>query len=212
MGIPLTFTVVFYLALLEPKLLTHGEWVMGTLTLIYVVISFFGLRAIKKQADIALSNTNALMSSERAWVIVDLGWPNGAEQGTLGTSVSFGVESWSVFVVITCRNQGRTPAWIVERRMGLLSTPDIPDMPPLDSAKILQTQRETLLVGGPEYSNTEIVETKKQIVDEEGRIVFGVVKYLDIYGKIRETTFGYRVSKYFRLHRLADHPEYNKHT
>jgi hypothetical protein len=38
----------------EPKpFLTHGEWVMGILTLIYVGITFFGLRAINRQAGIA---------------------------------------------------------------------------------------------------------------------------------------------------------------
>jgi len=64
----------------EPKpFLTHGEWVMGILTLIYVGITFFGLRAINRQAGIAQEaaeaaskNALALMNSERAWVVVNV--------------------------------------------------------------------------------------------------------------------------------------------
>jgi hypothetical protein len=52
--------------------LTHGEWVMAILTTIYVGISYFGLRAIKKQADIAQLNAQALIDAERAWIDIDL--------------------------------------------------------------------------------------------------------------------------------------------
>jgi hypothetical protein len=52
--------------------LTHGEWVMAILTAIYVGISYFGLRAIKQQADIAQSTADAIVDAERAWIDIDL--------------------------------------------------------------------------------------------------------------------------------------------
>src|SRR5258708_25095899 len=71
----------------QPELnpfLSHGEWVTGSLTAFYVLISYFSFRAIKRQANIpqqaatatrnaataAERNTEALSSIERPWLLV----------------------------------------------------------------------------------------------------------------------------------------------
>jgi len=42
-------------------------------------------------------------------------------------------------------------------------------------------------------------------------VVYGVVKYRDIFDKRRETTFAYRILN-GELRRLEGYPEYNKNT
>src|SRR5437762_1999903 len=72
---------------IKPELkpfLTHGEWVIGSLTAIYVLISYFSFTAIKRQAHIAEQaataakdaaraaerNTDALINIERPFLLV----------------------------------------------------------------------------------------------------------------------------------------------
>lgn len=43
-------------------------------------------------------------------------------------------------------------------------------------------------------------------------VVYGIVKYRDIFDKLRETTFGYRITPSRELVRLEGKGEYNKYT
>jgi hypothetical protein len=190
-----------------------------TATIVGVVGGFIGIGILvwqavltRRSANAAKDAADAVMNSERAWLIVDLSWKDGRRQGIIGESISFGVQTWSVFVVVTSRNFGRTPAWITERRIGVLSSREpIPQNPPLGNAKVLASTSDTILVGEPGYSTEEGVASSERIADESGRVIYGVVKYRDIYGKERETTFGYRVTKNYYLERLSGFPQYNKH-
>ena len=46
--------------------------------------------------------------------------------------------------------------------------------------------------------------------DRKQAIVHGLIRYRDIFGKDRWTTYGFYVSRTGRLERMADFPEYNK--
>lgn len=187
----------------QPKI---TDWLMVGLTVAYVFVSILIFFAVKKELSIA-------MNSERAWIVVSMGWKEGMDQGIFGESVSFGAKTWHVFVLLTCQNHGRTPAWITERRIGLLSgSKEIPKKPPLASARILTTAYQTLLVGTPGYGTEEQVTSDAPIGTEEGRVIYGAVKYRDIYGKSRKTNFGFRIDRNYRLHPMDEYPEYNKHT
>jgi hypothetical protein len=176
---------------------------------VLALVAVLQWRVLRQQARYMRS----VLSSERAWVIVYLGWPHGEQQGMLGESISFGVQTWNIYLSLTCQNHGRTPAWITEISIGLLDTSkEIPGNPPLEYARQLETPSDTLLSSAPGYSTTEQVSSDKPIASEEGRVVFGAVKYRDVYGENRQTTFGYRVTKGFRLERLFGYPEYNKHS
>jgi hypothetical protein len=167
-------------------------------------------KSTEKAAQAAKDSADAVMNSERAWVLVEITGQNG--KPSLIQSVNFGVRTWSVAVDISCSNQGRTPAWIVERRIALLPSIPVPEKPPLDSANLIETEPITLLVGQSPFVTTQIVPSNEQITDEEHRILYGVIKYRDIYGKVRQTTFGYRVGRFYMLDRMSDYPAYNEHT
>jgi hypothetical protein len=77
---------------------------------------------------------------------------------------------------------------------------------------LIETEPITLLVGQSPFVTTQIVPSNEQITDEEHRILYGVIKYRDIYGKVRQTTFGYRVGRFYMLDRMSDYPAYNEHT
>ncbi len=95
--------------------LTHGEWVMGILTLIYVGISFFGLRAIKRQAEIAEKAANAADKSadavikiERPWLLVTTAdrWAEHFNRNS--------PQEQTMAAVWRFKNFGKTPAFILE--------------------------------------------------------------------------------------------------
>ncbi len=114
------------------------------------------------------------------------------------------------FVNLICRNQGKTPAWIVERHIRLEVTNSVAPKPQLQGAEI-SYDPEPLPVGGPES-----IQNWSLIGDGwagEGRftLIYGVVKYRDVFSPSRETWFGYMVKSDGRLERIA-HPEYNKNT
>jgi hypothetical protein len=52
--------------------MTHGEIVISVITGIYVIIAFFTLLAILRQAHIAEMSTDATIDAERAWFDLDL--------------------------------------------------------------------------------------------------------------------------------------------
>jgi hypothetical protein len=90
--------------------LTHGEWIMGILTLVYVLISFFGLRAIEKQGDIAkgtakaaLLTAQAVINAERAWLDIDFVPVRPGESGVHHFRVS---------------NHGKSPGFVTGRLLG----------------------------------------------------------------------------------------------
>jgi hypothetical protein len=43
-------------------------------------------------------------------------------------------------------------------------------------------------------------------------VIYGVVRYHDVFGKGRETFFGYRLTIRNRFERLSGYPEYNNNT
>lgn len=189
--------------------MTNGEIVISGITFCYAVVAFFTYLAIKHQGDIA-------ESVDRAWIMVDLKWTESSivhgntrfvvsRHGTLATT--------TVLVHIICTNFGKTPAWITEKRIGFSIVKTIPVKPDL--------RRCTFVISDPEYlaagkdSTTESLGpgAKGTLSPEDGNtgLVYGTVKYRDIFGRIRYTYFGYLISASGRkLIRLPNFPEYNK--
>jgi hypothetical protein len=66
--------------------------------------------ASRKGARAALLNAQAVINAERAWVFAELGWYD--RGANIVENAVRGRESTSAFVRLTCRNEGKTPAWI----------------------------------------------------------------------------------------------------
>ncbi len=215
---PLLFQLQGPVDLYDPRIDHLYRWYLGA-TVIGVVGAFIGIMILiyqavltRRSAEAARLSAEALMDSERAWILVDVTGENGRPSLIFGESLSFDVKTWNVTIHLICKNEGRTPAWILERRIGILPVTPVPDKPPLGEAKVIETEPVTLLAGGPSFDTCETVESDKPIGLENGRVIYGAVKYRDIYGRVRETTFGYRVSAFYTLRRMQDFPAYNQHS
>jgi hypothetical protein len=164
--------------------------------------------AAKKSAD-------ALIASERAWVMVDIEWQMGAHVFE-GDSTEEG-PSTGIYVNYVCRNLGKSFAQIIEKgyvfkRYDRID--EVPDQPDLSNMEWIEFTNEYV----PPNSAAE--PFKLSGVRCPGRrfvngtmLFYGRVDYRDVYGE-HATRFGYMITPQGVLVRLpaATYPEYNKHT
>jgi hypothetical protein len=182
---------------------------IGFAGLITVAILWRQTNIARDAANAALTNAQAVLNTERAWILTDLEWPN--------PIITYGMEYFTLRCDIVCINAGRTPAWISEKRIGIFKGKEpFPRYPPLDKTQIVFAGVEPLTVTGKsilkdaEASHPGVLE---QHTAEEGALVviFGSVTYRDIHDLRHTTTFGYKLNaERTRLTRLVGYPEWNK--
>jgi hypothetical protein len=152
-------------------------------------------------------SADALIASERAWIMVEVIPAGNNPQIIRNQDGTIGVDARCV-----CENQGKTGAWINEIRCALEFSPlRLPEEPNLDDI-------------GPYDSVPRPIASRKNpetyIIQPGCRgdwnnkilILYGVVKYRDMFGKDRQTTFGYVVGKNGEFKRIVGYPKYNENT
>jgi len=158
-------------------------------------------RAAKDSAD-------ALVASERAWVMLKVDFNR-----LLGQALD-GDISTCVYVDIVFRNFGKTPALIDEVccNLGLFDwfpeTQDFASMEPYDSVP------EEIRAGKRSKPRLYQPQCIGQKTSDNVMMIYGIVKYRDIFGHKRSTTFGYSVigiGESAKLKRLVE-PAYNQYT
>jgi hypothetical protein len=173
--------------------------------------------AAKKSAD-------ALVNSERAWVMVDIEW-EAASSGRLTNLSSIApdhtqVDQTQVYINIICVNRGKSPAWVVERvaKAEISGAFYGPNLSTVNDSEIDRRLISLGIAGTPEARTEQSI--KLYAPGTPGNkyvLIYGVVKYRDAFtpkGELRETWFGY----YTLETRIKDHlarisqPEYNKYT
>jgi hypothetical protein len=178
----------------------------------------------KNAADAALLNAQALISSERAWVMADLRFKTGS--GIVHTTNPLG-ERTAAIVELQIRNCGPTPAWVFQQWIRLEISPKIlMSATPYPSPS--QFERIEGAIGqGASHMSYEILPIAKDDppiiwqtdifgdgwATEENRLntyIYGIVTYRDAFNSMRETYFGYRVEGR-RLERIPS-DAYNKNT
>lgn len=191
----------------EDESQSYGLWMLGfnailaAATVAYVVVSVRMLRALKKQGDV-------LISGERAWILTFLepGYSVTHGSGTDGDKVS-------VWVRIICRNSGKSPAWITGKAVHVALVREIPTMPPIDFSALTYPVAQN--DPDPYITDPEWVECPGKFARDDGQklLLYGAIRYRDIFGKDRQTTFGYEYGHVRRLfERITAHPEYNRAT
>jgi hypothetical protein len=190
----------------------HGflEWLNALST---VVIAFFAVVtgiAVWRQVKTA-------QDSERAWVMADVDWDTekwaGGEAHILESSGSSG-DNTTFYAVLTCRNEGKSPAWIEEQRATFEIVTSLPDTPNLESAKFIKVGPEPIGIGNALPPTTHIPFQPVAAGHEKNgtmMVIYGTVKYRDIFNKQRTTSFAYKVIN-LKLVRLESYPKYNEHT
>ena len=158
--------------------------------------------------------TGALINSERAWIMVDVDRVPGMGGLMDGHGSEMGVgpvrtESTGFRARITYRNDGKTPAWITEKRAGLDILDSIPENPDWTRTAVIQVAPEPISVGQAGKPTDETLTCKRGRALGKMTILYGLVKYRDPFGANRTTTFGYQVRDDGSLERLS-YPKYNE--
>ena len=115
-------------------------------TLVGVMGAFIGLGLLIWQTVLTRRSVNALVASERAWITVNIDWAPGYS-GMFDTSENVdgrNVDGHITTIRMKYKNDGRTPAWITERRACLTIIKSLPDKPPLEHCEIIQHGVESL--------------------------------------------------------------------
>lgn len=166
----------------------------------------------EKAANAAKANADAVISAERAWVMVDIEPPPGIGNMTVSDS------STTVYARMSCWNDGKTPAWIEEIRarfMVLQPNDVLPLIPALDHTEILNVGPILLSVRKekPFYKDEAMVAEGVHITGSGTMaVLYGVVNYRDVFSSRRQSTFGYWLTSGSKWERLSGCPKYNENT
>jgi hypothetical protein len=156
-------------------------------------------------------------NAQRAWVMTEIEhdtkkWADGKVHVLQGSGS--GGETTALYAVLVCKNEGNSPAWIDEKRVKFEIVNSLPHKPNLESAEFIKAG--PIPIGtGRALTHTDALQFQPVAAgrqqDERMAVIYGIVRYRDIFGKHRETTFGYRIAD-GEIRRLEGYPEYNKNT
>jgi hypothetical protein len=186
-----------------------SNWSNWTLVVVGVMATWVALstlkdiseqtRAAKIAAEAAKESADALINSERAWILASLGWyDKGQLRITLSDSVVAGrTERTTVLTIkLTCKNDGRSPAWIedVLGRADIFSggVASLPQNPP-DRNTLQICGRIGSLGSGEEQSRALQITCTGHPQGEDFISVYVVVIYRDIFQRERHTSLGYSI-------------------
>lgn len=150
--------------------------------------------AAERAADAAKKSADAILNVERAWVFASV---KHSETGphSFAQGVIEGVTTVTVFIDVVCTNEGKTPAWIIEKHLGMGFFDVIPETPPLVECQISQYEPEPL--GAGKVAKWINLNPSCNGIMGQGQtmLIYGVVRYRHMFSEeIKHTTFGYVVS------------------
>ncbi len=167
----------------------------------------------KASADAALLSAQAVVSSERAWLIV--------EDLTVQPLVELTNERTKIQFTLRFKNEGRTPCWITEKRICFQMVERLPDEPFFDGTSLAFNNPEEEPVGVARHSllagelvcngvHLMVLETPGDEHAFKGNIpvLYGLIKYRDPFSGDRKTFFGFQFKS--RGRELIHSPAYNK--
>ena len=193
------------------KWLYHSyEWA----TIIGVVGGWVVLLIVWRQSQ-------AVINAERAWVMVHLKEP-AANSGSFRLTIRVDAyqgdnqttrSTTSVMVLGVAQNQGKTPAWIYEWKIRgeIVDRDRIPPKPDFTIRDFTSYKDSRPAPVGVDIFLALPCSIYGRCSDTQVIVVYGVVMYRDIFGKKRETQFGYGIWGETMLMAL-DSPDYHKTT
>lgn len=190
---------------IEGKLVKYTGWLVAVGALQFLVLM--------ATAWALVGQIGTARNTERAWIMVDVEF--GPEPGTIAELSDITGDKTSISFSCICRNQGKSPAWITERRSKfeiVESLNSLSPTPQLERTEILQDGFEPLAVERESKIKLELISAGR--LDGKIGLLYGRIKYRDIFGRTRNTTFGYTVTLLNagvgkRLERITKFPKYN---
>jgi hypothetical protein len=189
-----------------------------TFTGLLVLVGFLQVLVLFMQWMLFRRQNKHFRVSERAWILADLGWyPKGlhvvtgtTQRGGLTESVT--EDYTDVNVKLTCRNEGRSPAWIDEvyghvERIAKGRDSRIPKWKELSALGSMEP-----IGAGKEHSRVLQMQCRERRKESEVLSVYVIVQYHDIFQIKRETFLGYIVDSDEEIYRQLGFPERNRNT
>jgi len=157
---------------------------------------------------------------ERAWVMADIEadaakWRDQKLHVIEGSGTDG--DTTAIYAALTCRNAGRTPAWIEKTVAKFEIVTTLPPIPNFEGAEYIEVGTIPLgMAGGDAVPHTQKLPWVPTASGHPGigkmPVIYGFVEYRDIFKKQRVTTFGYRITHDGELKRLVGSPKYNEST
>ncbi len=192
--------------------MSRFEWIISAITFIYSLFSVLTFFMIKRQARAAEGD----LAAQSPWIMVNIEYSPGMSGPFLGTS-RHGNEPethHTDFIFrFNCINHGRTPAMITEKRASLIIVPKntLPKNPDLRATTMFDDRTEPLAAGGESLmKRDEHFSAPGYRGLDDWIVLYGVVKYRDVFGRDRQTTFGYEVTLGDKIERLSGYRKYNE--
>lgn len=159
-------------------------------------------------------------NSERAWIMAKLGWWQDERQGLhivlgTGSSPSGQTEETTVFLKLTCKNGGRSPAWIDEVCGQLDIVSNVPSLRNADlptKANLCKCGSMEPLGAGQEASISLELSCAGHATEEKFLSAYVLLEYHDIFGISRETTIGYSIDRRGGVYQQRALPQRNRNT
>jgi hypothetical protein len=185
-----------------------------------VIVGLFGtgaaiitLRALNKQ-------TKSIIRSERAWIMVQEPEELTTSEVTSQTKGEEQTEHTLASFVLRYRNEGKTPAWITEKRIQFSLVENLPPEPIFDDSSLEFVYPEPEPIGVGQALSLTVKHIAAEGVHVIGLnspsgnvpILYGIIKYRDAFEKAdRETRFGYQIKTDRRIERIHS-LSYNRNT
>jgi hypothetical protein len=192
---------------------TWATWALVVVGVVGTVAALLTLGTINDQTKAVRASTDALINSERAWIVVEVEPLAGLGGIHEGEELIHDIitRTTSYTVTITCRNDGKTTAWITEKRVCIDVVDSLPAMPNWESVDIIDTE--------PEPVSAKVSTSKEASLQcEKARdfgamvVIYGLIRYRDFFAPERSTSFAYKVRIDGELERLAGYSKYNENT
>ena len=205
----------YWQKLTSPELLPN--WILMAVGVVGTIVAVVTLRSIraqqkdtqkallfaKKSAVAASTSANALMSAERAWVIVEMPERIRTLEGNDDTTAIVNLR-------LRYQNAGRTMCWITEKKIHFSIVEQLPKEPMFDKSSLVFSgpEPEPLVVGQQSLLDiTSLTCEGVHVMSLSGPggnapVLYGVIRYRDAFGSDRKTVFGYQIGANGRLKRI----------
>ncbi len=168
-----------------------------------------------KQSVAAKKSAEALINTERAWIMVELQWLPGYSGRVLGSQVIEGGEQTFITTApirFKYTNEGKTIAWIDEKLACFQIVKELPKQPDLSVLEMLDPVPEWVGVKGGGKLDKSFEADGYENIEGAMSVVWGVIKYRDAFNAKHETVFGFRIRPDETFVRLTALTEYNRTT
>jgi hypothetical protein len=162
------------------------NWLLALFTAVLTAVAVLQVRLLIRQ-------DKHFQNSERAWILAELGWSDRLGRATIVTKKENGVvKEWTYLgTKLTCRNAGRSPAWIQAISARAWVAPALG--PDIKSGEDFDTIATMDAIGaGKETQLAEFVLHAAGRAQNDERLRLRVqVSYRDIFGVARKTKVEY---------------------